>query len=169
MTMQVDKHLLAWVSAFAIVEPIFNSIFYILGRGVVAEYYRKIPSHIVVLGDLSYSTVIFLASLRIFKHYNNVYPTLKNWKEFILILIIVQWLMDLTWAFIVYNTKTKNKYIDFFKRYASSVGAKALVADSIYLIFWSFLYLNILEYTDAIWQYLLIFLGIFIFVIFSYD
>lgn len=165
----INNLLISWLAAFPFIELFYNSLFYTIGTGTTAEYYRKTPTYVVVFGDLSYFSVVFLIAVYIFKYYNKVYPSLRVWKEFLIVLILTQWVIDFIWAVVVNVTKTKNRYINFFKRYIAEVGIKGLIIYSIYLCLWSLMALYIMENFDILWQYVSIFFGIFLFVVFSFS
>lgn len=170
--------LLAWTSAFVIVETITNTFlwwqFRMSPNSTVHEYYTKVPVPIVILGDYSYSTVILLTTMAIFKQYrgtNFASLEVKDIARFALIFIAVQWVFDITWATLVFklrDKKVKNKYVDFFARYGREVGMRAVLGDSVYLLAWLILTVSLLYKSNELVKYLLISIGLFLATIFSY-
>jgi hypothetical protein len=171
----IENILLTWSSSFVIVETITNLFLWATSKGksgTINEYYHKMPVPIVVIGDFTYSTLIFLTALAIFKAHKGVYPLVQDWMLFTIIFIITQWIYDITWALsvktIIKTTKTKNKYLDFFNRYANELGFQAAFGDSLYGLAWLSLFFFMQTHVDDLWKYFLIFLGVFITTILSF-
>lgn len=170
------EYLVAWTSAFVIVETVANSFLWWSSKGTnttINEYYTKVPVHTVVLGDFLYSTLIFLAALGVHKYITKSSKfAIKDWLLFIIIFIATQWTFDLTWALIVkvlVSNGITNKYLDFFNRYANEVGFKAVIGDTIYGLCWLALLALILTKTNDLTKYVLITFGLFILVILSFS
>jgi hypothetical protein len=169
------EYLLAWTSAFVVIEIVANSFLWWVSKGTkttINEYYNIVPTHIVVFGDYLYSTLIFLLALAVFRYVTKKQTIdLKNALLFVVVFVAVQWTLDLTWALVVktlISNNISNKYLDFFNRYANEVGIKAVLGDMLYGLCWLLLFAVIYKTFGDIPKYFLIILGLFIVVIMSY-
>ncbi len=169
------EYLIAWQSSFVIVELFANSFLWWSSKGTnstINEYYTRVPTYIVVLGDFLYSTLIFLIALALYRYITQKQSvSLNDWWIFIIIFVCVQWTLDLTWALVVKSLVSNgitNRYLDFFNRYANEVGIKAVIGDTMYGLCWLILFAIMLTKASDILKYFLIVLGLFILVIMSF-
>ena len=168
----MDTLLFHWLTSFIPFEFLFNSFAWNKTNHkfptfeTLKIYYHEIPTPIVVFGDLSYSTMIFI-------HAYYIFEKLKTNNFFILLglIICIQIIYDiLFYLFITYSDLDKtNDYILFFKKYSKDFSYRAIIADSIYLIIWFLFTMISIKYFSKLFQYYLIAFGIFLLVIFSFE
>lgn len=169
--------LLAWISAFVIIEAVANTFLWWRSRGAahsaIHEYYHRIPLMVVVLGDLTYSTLIFLTAIAMYaRMYGTAIPSeYVSIARFAAIFVGIQWTFDLTWAAVVAGLRSRgitNAYLDFFDRYMREIGIWAAIGDTLYGLMWLAMTYALLKYTGDLVKYALIFAGVFLAVVVGY-
>jgi hypothetical protein len=120
-----------------------------------------------VSGDFIYSTAIFLTAQLIFKMLEQsktikMNDNLTKVLVFIGIIIAIQWVYDLSFAFIVMNLPNGfSKYVAFFQRYIKEVNFGAVISDSIWLVGWLLLTMFIIQYVSLPYACLILTLSLF--------
>ena len=171
--------LFSWIISFIIFETLFNTFAWHSTNvqfptfKSLKIYYHEVPTPIVVFGDLSYSTMIFINTIFIYNllFKSTLFSDSQSNLTFLTLMISIQILYDLIYYCLVTYTplhKT-NDYFDFFKKYAKEFSYRAIIADSIYLALWFLIYLLILTKCPVLLQYYIMALGLFLTVIFSYE
>jgi len=176
----LNSFLFSWIVAFVVFESLFNTFAWHSMNvkfprfQTLKTYYHEMPTPIVVFGDLSYSTMIFLNTLFLYNKLFNATPlfsTMDSKLKFVLLMIGTQILYDLCYyCLVTYTTLYKtNDYFHFFKKYAKEFSYRAIFADSIYLILWFSTFIFVMNNFPMLLQYYVIALGVFLTVIFSYE
>jgi len=133
------QSLIAWMAAYAILEP---ASFYIIPKVVkgqtTQEYYSKFPFAIVAFGDFIYSTFLLLIAQQvitvIFKH--SPPKSAIQWLLRFATFTAVQWTGDLSYFTLISKLKPTTKYIDFFQRYGKEATLGAPIGDTVYGLAW---------------------------------
>ena len=141
-----------WLTAFSVYEWAISWVIVSFSKNRLKtpiEYYRDLPSWVAVSGDFIYTTTILLTAQFLFRW---IEPYAIAWTvpkigAFIALIVIVQWVFDLTFAQIVLSLPSNfSKYVNYFQRYIREVTFGAAISDSIWLIGWILLTILFLKY-----------------------
>ena len=168
----METLLFHWLTSFVPFEFLFNTFAWNKTNHkfptfeTLKIYYHEMPTPIVVFGDLSYSTMIFINAFYFYQKLN-----INNFFALLALIVCTQIIYDfIFFLFITYSNMDKtNDYILFFKKYSNDFSYRAIIADSIYLIIWFLFTMISMKYCSKLFQYYLIALGIFLLVIFSFE
>ena len=133
------QSLIAWMAAYAVLEPISFYVIPAVSRGkTTQEYYSKFPFAIVAFGDFIYSTFLLLIAQQVITLVFKQAPpkSLIQWLMRFAIFVAVQWTGDLSYFSIISRLKPTTKYIDFFQRYGKDANLGAPIGDTVYGLAW---------------------------------
>lgn len=131
-----------WLAAFSVFEWIAIWVILLFSHGrfkTPIEYYRELPSWVAVSGDFIYTTAILLTAQLIFRWMEPfiVKMAVPKLGSFIVLMVLIQWIFDLTFAKTVLSLPSHfSKYVDFFQRYIKEATFGAAVSDSIWMVSW---------------------------------
>lgn len=130
-----------WLVAFAIWEWIFvvGGLRFATSK-TFREYYTQLPAWVPITGDFLYSTLIFLTAQWLTPMVLAALPAtfhLSPLVVFVGTFVLVQWVYDLSYAFIVSRLpSTTSRYVDYFQRYMKEFGFFAALGDTLYGLVW---------------------------------
>ena len=137
------NNFLNWITAFCIFEIPLAFFYLSISKktDTVTNWYTGNTINIwnVVGQDFLYGLCGVIIALAIFNYLSKKNVISKKYLYFLLVLIVVQLVGDLTFATIirVWPQKYSSKWINYFKTYISKSKFNALIGDSIYVIAWA--------------------------------
>lgn len=146
-----QKNLLNWIIAFCIFEiPLALFYWNISSKGdMVRSWYRGKDINIwnVIVQDSTY----VLCAIIIVTTLLEKLKIDKNFTNFLLLFILVQWIGDSLFALIISKIPVKysSKWVNFFKRYIEKSGINALIGDTLYIIVWTITYYFVSKYIKS--------------------
>lgn len=175
----IQSFLLSWLVSFIIFETFFNTFAWHSTNKkfptfpTLKTYYHEMPTPIVVFGDFSYSTMIFLNTFFVYNilFKSTPFVSINSHFTFLTLMICIQIIYDICYYVLVTYTKfyKTNDYFHFFKKYAKDFSYRAIIADSIYLILWFLTFIIVVHQIPLLLKYYILALGMFLTVIFSYE
>ena len=166
-----------WLVAYSVFQWLSINIILLFSNNrfnAPIEYYSKIPSIISISSDFIYSTIILITGHLIFKAFEdfkfiNKYNELTKIIIFILLIIIIQWIYDLIFAYVIYKSPSKySKYIDLFKIYIKEASFGAVIADTIWITLYLLTTLLFIKYLSLPVAALILFISLFIWLVVKY-
>ena len=140
------ENLLNWVTAFSIFEiPLAYFYLSISNKSdTVTDWYSGKTINIwnVIAQDMLYGLCGVIIATYLFNYLVSKKIMNKQYIYFLLILVSVQLMGDLTFAITIKNwpAKYSTKWINYFKDYISKSGFNALVGDTLWILSWALTY-----------------------------
>jgi hypothetical protein len=147
-----SSDLLNWITAFCIFEiPLAKFYLSISDKtDTVADWYSGKTINIwnVIAQDMLYVICGIIIALRLFNYLTAKKLIPKNYIAFVLTLIAIQLIGDLTFATVInmWPAQYATKWINYFKSYISKSGFNALIGDTIYIVSWAAAYYFVSNY-----------------------
>lgn len=147
-----SKNLFDWIVAFCIFEIPLALFFLSISKesGPVHNWYYGNVVNIwnVIAQDSLYGFCGIIVALRVFDHLANRNVIQEHFLRFLLLLVVVQWLGDITFASIMtmWPDEKSTKWIRFFKEYIRTSGLYALFGDTIWITSWALTYYFVSNY-----------------------
>ena len=133
------QSLIAWMAAYAVLEPASFYIILKVSKGkTTQEYYSKFPFAILAFGDFIYSTFLLLVAQQVIALIFKQSPpkSVIQWLLRFATFTAVQWTGDLSYFALISQLKPTTKYIDFFQRYGKEATLGAPIGDTVYGLAW---------------------------------
>jgi hypothetical protein len=136
------KLLVAFTSAYSILEPLVALMNYILyirfGMKSMFQLYPKANPFLIVMAEYIYLCIILVKTMYIYKYVmkkDRYYPEkgdYENYGDFLLCFISILVVMDVLWAITINIITTKIPFLAFLNNYSRELGFYSLVRPIIF-------------------------------------
>jgi|TARA_B110000858_G_C17780303_1_gene464419 hypothetical protein len=143
---------LNWLTAFCLFEIPMAYLFKSISKknDYVVKWYsgKHINIWNVIAQDMLYAFCGIILAVYLFNYLTAKKIISKNFFLFLIVLIGVQWLGDLTFAstIMAWPNSHSTKWITFFKNYIKSSGFNAIIGDTLWITAWAISYFFVVNY-----------------------